>query len=156
MSSVISNTIQAHIAAFDEQKGVYKHLLLKRAPDADLYPGLWQVVTGRIEIGETAIQTALREVKEETGLHIIDAWTLPYLASFFNSLNDTVSFAPVFAFLVDFHQDVIISNEHEKFEWLNLNEAIERVVLPTHKEGLRIFNTFILSSDNKALYRLKI
>ena len=155
MSGYIANTIQAHIAAYDEQLQNYVHLVLKRSADAYIYPGLWQVVTGRIEEGETAIQTAFREVKEETGLEIIDAWALPYVASFYNSRKDTVSLAPVFGFLVDSHQDVMISHEHEKYEWLDLPRAVERVVLPTHKEGLNVFNDYILQSEDKSLYRLK-
>jgi dATP pyrophosphohydrolase len=39
-------------------------LLMERA-DA---PGLWQSVTGSQDLGETLAQTAIREVREETGL----------------------------------------------------------------------------------------
>mgnify|MGYP000997148752 CR=1 FL=1 len=39
-------------------------LLLERA-DA---PGYWQSVTGSQDVGETLLETALREVREETGL----------------------------------------------------------------------------------------
>src|SRR5450756_732082 len=41
-----------------------KVLLLERAD----YPGYWQSVTGSCEAGETLVETALREVSEETGL----------------------------------------------------------------------------------------
>ena len=39
-------------------------LLLERAD----YPGYWQSVTGSQEAGETLVQTALRELAEETGI----------------------------------------------------------------------------------------
>lgn len=39
-------------------------LLLERAD----HPGYWQSVTGSCEPGETTVQTAVREVAEETGL----------------------------------------------------------------------------------------
>ncbi|HEX5393641.1 MAG TPA: dihydroneopterin triphosphate diphosphatase [Rhodocyclaceae bacterium] len=39
-------------------------LLLERAR----HPGLWQSVTGSTEAGETLLQTAQREVQEETGI----------------------------------------------------------------------------------------
>ena len=39
-------------------------LLLERAR----HPGFWQSVTGSQEDGETLLQTALREVREETGI----------------------------------------------------------------------------------------
>ena len=84
MPDFISNTIQAHIAAYDLDENEYKFLVLKRAADLYIYPGLWQTVTGRIEPGETALDAAIREVKEETGLTPDDIWTLPYVANFFN------------------------------------------------------------------------
>jgi dATP pyrophosphohydrolase len=43
-------------------------LLLERAD----HPGYWQSVTGSQDSGETLIQTAAREVLEETGLHAAD------------------------------------------------------------------------------------
>jgi dATP pyrophosphohydrolase len=39
-------------------------LLLERADN----PGWWQSVTGSLEVNETPLQTAIREVAEETGL----------------------------------------------------------------------------------------
>lgn len=44
----------------------FQVLLLERAK----HPGYWQSVTGSREPNESFIQTALREVKEETGLDI--------------------------------------------------------------------------------------
>lgn len=41
-------------------------LLLQRDDDADF----WQSVTGTIELGESPIQTAYREVAEETGMQL--------------------------------------------------------------------------------------
>jgi len=156
LAQFISNTVQVHIATFNKIEGAYKHLVLKRSVDAYLYPGLWQVVTGRIEIGEKAIEAALRETKEETGLKVVDMWALPYVASFFNPHKDAVSFAPVFGFLADDKQKVKISSEHEKYDWLEMNDAIERVELPSHKEGIRIFNNYILSKEDKSLFKINL
>jgi len=41
-------------------------LLLHRAPDT-VHAGQWRMVGGKIEDGEAAWETALREVEEETG-----------------------------------------------------------------------------------------
>ena len=61
---IISDLIEAHI--FRETKKGIEFLLLKRADD-QAYPRLWQMVTGKIRRGEKAFQTAIREIKEETG-----------------------------------------------------------------------------------------
>jgi dihydroneopterin triphosphate diphosphatase len=42
-------------------------LLLERAD----YPGYWQSVTGSQEAGETLVQTAVRELAEETGIDAV-------------------------------------------------------------------------------------
>ena len=48
-----------------------KVLLQKRAPEKDTFPGLWDVsVAGHVHAGETPLEAALREVKEEIGLEL--------------------------------------------------------------------------------------
>jgi 8-oxo-dGTP diphosphatase len=48
-----------------------KQLLLQyRGPDAPTSPHQWSLIGGGIEPGETAEEAALREVREETGLHL--------------------------------------------------------------------------------------
>ena len=59
MLTIISNMIEAHI--FRMKKGKIEFLLLKRSEN-EIYPGLWQMVSGTIHKGETASQTALREI----------------------------------------------------------------------------------------------
>lgn len=45
-------------------------LLLHVPAQIGKYEAFWQPITGGIENGETAPQAALREVREETGLHL--------------------------------------------------------------------------------------
>lgn len=46
-------------------------LLQLRAKDKDSYPGLWDIsVAGHTDSGETPIQSAVREIKEEIGLNL--------------------------------------------------------------------------------------
>jgi dATP pyrophosphohydrolase len=59
---IVSTMIEAHIFR-ESEKGI-EFLLLKRS-EGQPYPGLWQMVTGKIKT-ESAHQTALREIKEET------------------------------------------------------------------------------------------
>jgi len=63
--NIISNLIEAHI--FREKNGKLEFLSLKRSPE-QYYPNLWQMVSGKIKENETAYQSAIREIKEETGL----------------------------------------------------------------------------------------
>jgi len=63
--------ISTMIVIFNEANEV---LLIERAD----HPGYWQSVTGSLESGETLVQTATREVMEETGIdvsqHVLTDW----------------------------------------------------------------------------------
>lgn len=155
MLSFISNTIQAHIAAYAEDIADYRYLLLQRSKSNIVYPNVWQTVTGKIEEGETALQAAVREVGEETNLKIQKIWTLPYIATFFNHKKDHFSAAPVFGFLVDFQKNVDISDEHRGYEWLPLEIAMNKVVLPTHKKGFKVFSNYILHNSENHIFQIK-
>jgi ADP-ribose pyrophosphatase YjhB (NUDIX family) len=49
-----------------------EYLLIKRALTEKNYPGYWAFPGGRPHIGETVIDAIRREVKEETGLEVLD------------------------------------------------------------------------------------
>lgn len=124
--------------------GELEYLLLKRASDERLYPGMWQMVTGRIEHGETALQTARREIEEETGCAFPLLTVVPYVASFYFAPDDSIHHVPVFAAEAEVSDHVRLSAEHEEFAWLTYEEAWRRLVFPGHREGLRILRDYIL------------
>jgi mutator protein MutT len=47
------------------------HVLIGRRPAAAALGGLWEFPGGKIEMGETAEEAAIRECLEETGLHVV-------------------------------------------------------------------------------------
>ncbi len=54
MSEIKSQFIECYIYA--RKKGEIKFLLLKRSNDNKVHPGIWQIVTGRIEENEKALR----------------------------------------------------------------------------------------------------
>ncbi|MFC2130713.1 NUDIX pyrophosphatase [Bacteroidota bacterium] len=147
MPEFISNSIQVHIAA--KVKDGYKYLVLKRASDLSVYPDLWQVITGTIEGNDTALQTAFREIDEETGLKPIKLWTVPYVAVFFDVRGDQIHSSPVFGALVNQAKEVKLSEEHKDYKWCDYDECIKILELPSHKEGTKIFCEYILMNDRE-------
>lgn len=120
MTQFISNMIESHI--FRKTENRIEFLLLKRS-DKEIYPGLWQMVSGRIKKGEKAFQTAMREIQEETNLKPLKFWVVPNINSFYSPQKDSITFLPVFLARVNHQSKVILSDEHSTFKWVSAQEA---------------------------------
>ena len=60
-----------HLWLVQERAGVLGHWLQQRAEDRPLYPGMYDLAaTGHIDPGEAALEGALREAREEIGIHL--------------------------------------------------------------------------------------
>ncbi|MCX7735129.1 MAG: NUDIX domain-containing protein [Candidatus Kapabacteria bacterium] len=152
MIEYISNTIQAHVVR-ENSENDYEFLILKRSNYTNIYPGIWQVITGTIRENEKALDCAIRELLEETSLSPIKIWKIPYVALFYNHLDNRIHTSPVFGFLVDKDAPVIISKEHLEFKWLKFNDLLQLLQLPSHIEGTKIFYDYILSK-NSQIYQI--
>lgn len=97
--------------------------------------GFWQPVTGRVGAGERPDQAAARELREETGLEAVVAPVeLPH-AFAFGPLREKPVVAREHPFVARAPGPVAptLSNEHDAFEWLEREAAVERMPF----EGLR-------------------
>ncbi len=149
MPGIHSNTIQLHVAIKVDQN--WEFLLLQRSNERDVYPNVWQVITGRIEVDETAINAAIRELGEETGIYNYDGlYTIPYIASFFDPNIDKISLVPVFGIILVNKPVIILSDEHQNYQWVDYEECTSILPIPSHREGTRIFRDFILSIDDRS------
>jgi dihydroneopterin triphosphate diphosphatase len=146
MSEITSDMVQVHVYRVNASKKI-EYLLLQRSPAESLYPGLWQMVTGIKESGESAGEAARREVGEETGVHDMRLTVVPYIASFYLETDDSIHHVPVFA--AEFSHDAAIrlSDEHSAMEWLQYDDAWQRLVFPGHREGLRILSEYVLHEE---------
>jgi len=125
-----ASMIEAHI--YRKRKGKIEFLLLKRGKK-EIYPGLWQMVTGKIKKDEKAFKTVLREVKEETDLTVKKLFVVPNVNSFYSFTNDSINFIPVFLCLVNEGDKVKISKEHCKYRWVS-KEIIYSFLTNENKE----------------------
>jgi len=55
--------------------------LMASRPEGKAYAGWWEFPGGKVEAGETPHQALVRELQEELGIHVIEAW--PWLNRFF-------------------------------------------------------------------------
>lgn len=119
-------------------------LLMERA-DA---PDYWQSVTGSQEAGETLEQTAIREVREETGLDATRFELVPWAIETRYEIYERWRhrYAPgvthntehVFGLRLPAPLPVSLApREHVRYRWLPWDKAAERCFSPSNAAALR-------------------
>lgn len=105
-----------------------KILLLKRAGNKKFAPGMYTGVGGKIEPGETFIDSAYRELKEETGIIKVE---LKQLAKVVIDNNQNL-----FYFWGIYNSDLPTSADGT-LEWVSTNKILNKNIIPTTFEMLK-------------------
>ena len=124
-----------------------KFLILKRN-EKKLYEHLWQGVAGKIEKDEEAWQTAIRELKEETGLDPVKMYVADHVSQFYEKHGDRVNLVPVFGIEVD-SKNVILSDEHIEYKWVDFKEAFDTLVWNGQKKGIQTVYNMVSNNDER-------
>ena len=122
-------------------------LVLKRAKTT-MYEHIWQGVAGKIEDGETSWEAAIRELKEETGLAPLKIFVADHVSKFYETNGDRINLIPVFGIEVD-SENVIISQEHCDYKWVELNEALDLLLWRGQKEAIQVVYDMVISNDDR-------
>ena len=155
MPKVRSNRVAVYV--FRLMAGGAQFLQLHRAAGSGDYAGTWQTVYGGIKSGETAINAALRELKEETQLVPTKFFQVEYLENFYHRSRDRVTVLPVFAARIAPHAKVIIDAEHDDYRWVDLPDVAEHFVWRVQRQAIAIIEQDILgTSPAKELLTVKI
>ena len=91
--------------------------------------GHWGFPKGHMEQGETEEQTLKREIQEETSLQdirIVQGFR-QHTKYYFRRGQETVFKEVAFYFVESLGGNVEISHEHQGFEWLQYEKAMERL-----------------------------
>ena len=124
-----------------------KFLILKRN-EKKLYEHLWQGVAGKIEKDEEAWQTAIRELKEETGLDPVKMYVADHVSQIYQKHGDRVNLVPVFGIEVD-SKNVILSDEHIEYKWVDFKEAFDTLVWNGQKKGIQTVYNMVSNNDER-------
>jgi dATP pyrophosphohydrolase len=134
-------------------------LLLRRASGDEVLPGLWQGVSGLIEASETIVEAARRELLEETGFGegaIQAFYHLDYTAEFLWEPLDALMTSAYFAALTRPGIDPVLSDEHDAFRWVSLEEAITDATWPGYREGFARIRDNLLDPDRARWFLLQV
>ena len=134
------------------KKNINEFLILKRSPDK-IYPGIWQCITGKIEPNEKPIETAIRELKEETNLKPITKWTIDYVNQFYEAQSNRMNLAPVFGVEVN-SKNILLSDEHVDFKWCEIDTAKNLITWTQQKNGLQAFHDMLTYQKEKLFFSL--
>jgi len=112
-----------------------KLLILKRKPDDDSYPGVWDCVGGHFEKGESAEQCMLREAWEESGQRMKILKVGP-LIEYLDRYGRAV--AVPFILRPD-PRKAVVPSEHSEFRWVSLSEVRDYEIVPDLEKALSLF-----------------
>ena len=132
-------------------------ILLMRRSAGRVLPGLWQGVSGRLEVGERVVEGALRELREETGFDrpVVEAvFDLDFVNQFHYAAADAVLTAAVFAVRVAPASEPVLSHEHDAARWLSLEAAFAEVVWPGYRDAIRRIGENLLDPGRARWFEL--
>lgn len=104
--------------------------------DSHKWNNKYSIPGGHIELGETAEQTCIREVKEETNLDIYD---IKYVLTQ-ECVYDTNFYKKKHFIFLDYiaktdkTDDIILNEEHEDYIWINPQESLKLSLNPYTKK----------------------
>ncbi|MFO8109450.1 MAG: NUDIX domain-containing protein [Thermoplasmata archaeon] len=134
----------AGIILFRTENNKRKYLLLH-------YPaGHWDYPKGHVEPGESIRETALRELREETGIH---AKEVELMQNFMNRIDyiyqkgRDISHKEVFYLLGNTEtRKISISKEHQGYAWLNYYNALDRLTFQNARNVLKKAEIYLSNS----------
>ncbi len=123
----------------------WRVLTLQRASVGTRCPNAWETVHGTLEPGETPEEGAIRELREETGLAPSRLYSVTVQPYYLHRMR-TVQLAVVFCAFVE-SDTIVLGPEHQRHEWLPVDEAARRFVWPRERDALREIQIVLASGD---------
>ncbi|MDB4878051.1 MAG: type secretion system protein [Gemmatimonadetes bacterium] len=127
----------------------WRVLALQRAMETRC-PGSWETVHGHIDPGEEPEDAAVRETREEAGLTVERLYNVR-VQPFYVHKQHIVHLSVVFAAFVGEAGSVTTGSEHQRAEWLTVDEALARFSFPAERESLRVAVELLHAGDAGAI-----
>mgnify|MGYP006293465201 CR=1 FL=1 len=108
------------VTALIKNQDEEKFLVVKRHEDEVAYPGKWALPGGKLERGETVMETLKREVKEEADLEIENS--KKFLKDYTFERPDGHNVVGLTFEVVAENEDVEISDDFDDYRWVTPEE----------------------------------
>jgi 8-oxo-dGTP pyrophosphatase MutT (NUDIX family) len=131
---------------FLEYKGDF--LLMKRSMRSH-QGGSWTAAPGgKLEDGESPLNCAVREIREETGIEILPK-KIVFIHSVYYQFDDIEYTLHLFYSRLDQLPEVTLAeNEHTEFRWAPLKSALELPLMRGGHECINLVQKWLLSKTN--------
>ena len=148
-------SVQVFLVRVDAHELSY--LLFLRRSRADLgLPAFWQGVSGALEPGESFVDAALREVREESGIalsSVVDTEfrhcypIRPEWRKWYGDDPEVVEEHVLYALVVD-STEPVLSDEHSSWRWCSEKEALSLLTFGANSECLRAVARSLRKAQN--------
>lgn len=122
-----------------------EYLLIRRCGTLQ---GNWQMVSGKVDVQENAIDAAKRELLEETGLIADKFYSADYVETYFDPRHNAIFMAPVFLAVIEKSQQVVLSpTEHDAYKWVSFKEALNYLEFSGQRNALLHIDEHFLKKE---------
>ena len=123
----------AGIVVFQKKLGLIQYLLLRNLR------GEWGFPKGGVKGGETLLETARRETREETGIEELEFQKGFEEQIQYSCQQNNKKFWKTVDYFLAFNKNekVKLSPEHNEYLWLSYQAALDKIVFPNQKEILK-------------------
>jgi dATP pyrophosphohydrolase len=114
----------------------WEFLQLRRSRE-DFLGGTWQTIYGAGNPGETPVDAALRELREETGIVPVEFYKLSDASVFYIAAHDTLWHSIQFCAVIRTDVAIVLDGEHEAIRWLKEEEAEKHFMWPGDRRSIQ-------------------
>ena len=118
-----------------------RYLLVRRTPDKDFAPGVWECVTGRVDQGESFEDALHREVREEIGTAVTADFIIG-TTHFYRgpAVPENELVGVVYHCSLNNPSAVRLNEEHDDLRWVTYDEARALLAESVHRSEQWMLN----------------